>query len=370
MTGPGQRLIAFYVPQFIAGGVQRTTMTLAEGLLNHGFAVDLLYIEGSDFCAEILSGVHQVKLVAKSIVRSIPAIMHYMRHEQPDVFISSMPQVNVISTIAHALSRRRHVRLLLTEVSHFTSWQRYFPKAKLTLVKWLMKLTYPRADHIVSVARAIDTDLKSFIKLDPRRTHVIHSPVDQCTIATRALATMTHRWIGVSGIEAIVTLCRLDPVKDIPTLVAAFREVHRQRPQARLVIIGQGSDRMRVEDAVRSHGLADAVELTGYVADPYPIIARARVFVLSSRIEGFPTVLVEALSLGIPVVSTNCDSGPSDILADGAWGELVPVGDVDALAAALIRTLAGSRWSTAELRARAGAFTLQAALDRYLPLLS
>lgn len=364
--------IAFFVPQFIAGGVQRTTLTLCSALVERGWRVDLLIIEGSEFLKETPNAVRVVDLSAPSLPMSVFPLARFIRNECPDFLIASMPQVNIVSVVARALSRSSRTRLVLTEVSHFSSWQHFFPSLKMSLIRRLMRLTYPRADALVCLTRAIADDLQDFIKLASVEVRVIPSPVDCCAVATRGAASVDDLyWWDDEGSEVVSTLARLDPVKDLSTLIRAFKTVVQQRPTARLLVIGTGSERESLGQLVSGLEIEDHVHFTGYVAEPYPLIARSRVFALSSLIEGFPTAIVEALALGVAVVSTDCLSGPREILGDGRYGALVPVGDPDAFATALLNVLLHSDGlEVSERRRRADEFGGDRAAARFQELLT
>lgn len=147
----------------------------------------------------------------------------------------------------------------------------------------------------------------------------------------------------------------------------AFAEVTKVRP-ARLVILGEGPDHERLLGVARSLQIGHLVDFAGFQTNPFAYMARAAAFVLASLYEGLPNVLIQAMACGTPVVSTDCPSGPSEILEDGKWGELVPVGDWRALAAAILRTL-DAPIDRHALIARAGVYDGAAGVDRYLQLL-
>jgi glycosyltransferase involved in cell wall biosynthesis len=210
--------------------------------------------------------------------------------------------------------------------------------------------TYRLADAIVTVSDGLRWQVMQTWGVDERKVRVIHNPIDIATVQRSADVAPAHRWLGVEH-ELAVAAGRLTAQKDYPTLLRAFTKVHRERPNARLLL-------NELQAQITSLGLVDTVELTGLCANPFAFFARARCFVLSSRFEGFGMVIVEAMAAGAPVVSTDCPYGPADILADGQWGLLVPVGNSDALADAMIRLLTDS-----SLRAQLAAAGQARALD-------
>jgi glycosyltransferase involved in cell wall biosynthesis len=168
----------------------------------------------------------------------------------------------------------------------------------------------------------------------------VHNPIVTTDLRAKAEAPLEHPWFEPDQAPVVLGVGRLSPQKDFATLIRAFARVRMHRP-ARLMILGHGPERASLEALALAQGLADSVLLPGWVTNPYAFMARAGVFVLSSRWEGLPSVLIEALVCGTPVVATDCLSGPREILEDGRYGRLVPVGDEEALAAAIDAALAG-----------------------------
>ena len=196
---------------------------------------------------------------------------------------------------------------------------------------------------------------------------MIYNPVVSDALRARARQPTGHRWLPGDGIPVIVGMGRLTRQKDFATLIRAFARVRQGLP-ARLIVLGEGEDRDDLEALCRSLGVAADVDLPGFVANPYAILARARLFVLSSRWEGLPGALIEALACGARVVATDCPSGPREILDDGRYGQLVPVEDEAALADAMRAALDGS-FVAADPGAWLARFDAEANTDRYLELL-
>jgi glycosyltransferase involved in cell wall biosynthesis len=180
----------------------------------------------------------------------------------------------------------------------------------------------------------------------------------------RAAQSPGHPWFGEPDHPVVIGIGRLVAQKNFRLLIDAFALVKRDHPTARLVILGEGEERGMLEAQIRRLGLQQSVSLPGFVDNPYACLARARVFVLSSDFEGLPTVLIESLAVGTPVVSTDCASGPREVLQDGALGELVPVGEVEAFARGIGRALANPRppQSAAGLRP----YMLDAVIDHFV----
>jgi glycosyltransferase involved in cell wall biosynthesis len=205
-----------------------------------------------------------------------------------------------------------------------------------TAMRWL----YPRADAVVAVSKGVAQDLLNLMpQLKPKLT-VIYNPVIDAAFYAKADAPVEHPWFQPHQPPVVLAAGRLVALKGYDTLLRAFARVRQQMP-ARLVILGEGSERPNLERLAAELGVAADVDMPGFDPNPFRYMKRAGVFVLSSRYEGLPNVLIQALACGCPVVSTDCPSGPSEILDGGRYGVLVPVDDVEAMARAIVRALLG-----------------------------
>jgi glycosyltransferase involved in cell wall biosynthesis len=208
------------------------------------------------------------------------------------------------------------------------------------VVPHLVKRFYPWADVVAGNSQGVAEDLRRVTGLPRERVRILHNPVVTPELQEKARLPVNHPWFGAGQPPVVLAVGRLTKQKDFPTLIRAFARVRQSRP-ARLIILGEGPDYAQLEALVCELGLKKDVALPGFVENPYAFMSRASLYVLSSRWEGLPTVLIEALYCGPPVVATDCPSGPKEILADGRHGALVPVGDVEALAEAIEAGLAG-----------------------------
>lgn len=234
-------------------------------------------------------------------------------------------------------------------------------------LRWLARRLYRSADAVVAVSEGVGAEVARLTGMPRERVITIYNPVWTRSLLARARAPFDHPWFAPGGPPVIVSAGRFTFQKDFRTLIEAFRHLRPKRP-ARLVILGDGPLRCSLRRMVDGLGLSKDVLLPGYVDNPLVWMQRASVFVLSSRWEGLPAVLIEALACGCPVVSTRCPSGPWEILEGGRHGPLVPVGDPRALAAAIEGVL-DQPPDGARLRARAADFGLQDAIRRYLEVL-
>jgi glycosyltransferase involved in cell wall biosynthesis len=251
------------------------------------------------------------------------------------------------TTLSEALQHR----------SALARWLRYWPIRRL----------YPRLDGIVAVSQGVADDIAAIARLPAERVRVIRNPVITPELGTLAAASVDHPWLAPGAPPVVLGIGRLTRQKDFPTLIRAFAQVRRQRP-LRLILLGEGRDREALEALARREGVEADIAMPGFQANPYAWLIRARLFVLSSRWEGSPNALTEAMALGVPVVATDCPSGPRELLQGGRHGPLVPVGDVDALARAMQQAL-DHPLPPETLRAAVQEYRAEASARRYLEAL-
>jgi len=222
---------------------------------------------------------------------------------------------------------------------------------------------YPLSDEIIANSQGVADDLAKVINLPRERINVVYNPTISPNLFKKAKRDLHHPWFDCDEPSVILGAGRLEPQKDFSTLIDAFWNIKR-RQNARLMILGEGSRRSKLEEQITKMNLEDEVSLPGFTDNPYKYMRNASVFVLSSSHEGLPNVLIEAMACGCPVVSTNCPSGPSEILDDGKYGPLIPVGDPDRLAEAIV-TVLEEPIDPNVLRGRAMDFSLESTLDRF-----
>jgi glycosyltransferase involved in cell wall biosynthesis len=230
-----------------------------------------------------------------------------------------------------------------------------------------MRLSYGMADRVIAVSEGVAEDTAAVTGLPRDRIAVVRNPVVTPRLRAMAKEAVDHPWLPASDVPVVLGAGRMTRQKDFPVLVRAFARVRRERP-CRLIVLGEGPDRAEIERLVGELGVGDDVSLPGFAVNPYAYMSRASLFVLSSRWEGSPNVLTEALAVGTPVVSTDCPSGPRETLQEGRFGPLVAVGDEEALARAILETMAHPL-DAATLRGAVDEFTVERSADGYLEVL-
>jgi glycosyltransferase involved in cell wall biosynthesis len=365
MISPRGRM-AIFTSSMHGGGAQRAMLKLAQGMAEGGFTVDLVLVRAEGpYLAEVPEAVRIVDLKASRVSGSLLPLVRYLRRERPEFLISALSHVNVIALWGRKLTGVPR-RVLVNEQNTLSQSAQLAPRRRGRPIRRLIRWSYPWADGIVAVSKGVADDLAQQIGISRERIQVIHNPIITPELWEKAQAPLEHPWFGPGELPVVLAVGRLHPQKDYPTLLEAFAQVRQTRP-ARLLILGEGEERSKLEALIRQLGLEQDVSLPGFVQNPYAYMARASAFVLSSRWEGLPSVLIEALYCGAPLVATDCPSGPREILADGQYGKLVPVGDVKALAGAIEVALAGGTASPPQESWQP--YALKTVVDQYCRLL-
>ena len=350
-----------------AGGVERMLVNLIRGFVERGQAVDLVLMRAtSPHLARLPAAVEQIRLGTSHSLLAAPALARYLRARRPAALLAAKDRAGRAAVVARALARTQTPLVLrlgtqlstaMADRTPIERWLRYTP----------IRALYPAVDRIVAVSEGVAEDTARIARLPRERISVIRNPVITPELAPLAAAPCDHPWLAPGQPPVILGAGRLQRQKDFPTLIRAFARLAGEL-DARLMILGEGGKRPELESLIATLGLAERVALVGFQDNPYAYLARARLFVLSSAWEGSPNVLTEALALGVPVVSTDCPSGPSEILEAGRFGPLVPVGDVASLAEAMRQTLAAPLPSD-RLRAAVEAYEQGRSAARYLEVL-
>jgi len=366
---PAPTRIAIYLHTLHNGGVERVMFNLIQGFLDHGIAVDLVldYLIYSPFEKLIPAGARLVKLDVRSSSQRLTKLIGYLRERRPDALMSATHMANEVACVARMCSGSK-TRLIVSEHTNLSSdIADSSGRMRRNVLPFTTRWLYPLADAIVAVSNGVADDMCRVSGLARRRVQTIYNPIDFEGLAALAKEPLNEPWFSPGEPPVVLAIGRMETQKNFPNLLYAFAELRRMRP-ARLLILGEGSQRERLTALVAELGLEADVSLPGFVTNPAAYMARSAVFALASSWEGMPVALIEALSLGVPVVSTDCPSGPAEILAGGAYGDLVPMNDSAALAEAIERVLCGAKKSApAEWLAQFDAKTIT---ERYLELMS
>lgn len=361
--------IALFVPTLGGGGAERVMVTIANVLVEKGHAVDLILVQTKGpYLSDVHPSVRIVDLRAGRAVRSLVPLARYLRTRRPRVLLSTRDHANTVALLARQISRvdtRVVIRIANVLSTSFACSQ--VGRARFILAP-LVKRFYRRADEVIAVSRGVAEDAIKFASLSRDHVVVINNPVQVDRVVERARAQLEETWFVPGAPPVVLGVGRLTEQKDFGTLIRAFALVIKER-DARLIILGEGEERDKLESLVAELNLQSYVLMPGFATNPYAYMARAAVFVLSSKWEGFPNAMLEAIAVGTPIVATDCVAGPADILEDGRYGQLIPVGDHEAMARAIVTQFDGGPGPRTDLQARAADFSHEAIVAQYESLL-
>lgn len=343
--------VALFTRWLSGGGAERFMANLANGLAERGLQVDLLVIQSRQ---EVESTFHpNIRLVDLAIQplpqrkwlpatgfqswQSLPKLVDYLQTHCPPVLLSATHFINETALLAKKLSQVP-TRVVVTEHTFLSQEVRLTEQVSSRLIPWTVKVLYPAADSIIAVSHGVAQDLHQFIGQQRPTPAVIYNPVVTSEMMQLAQQAINHPWFQQKDQPIVIGAGRFVRQKDFGTLLRAFAHL-RQMVPARLVLLGDGREHKQLKQLARDLRITDDLWMPGFVDNPYAFLQKADVFALSSAWEGLPTVLIEAIALGVPVVATDCPSGPMEILQGGAYGRLVPVGNAEALGTALQEVL-------------------------------
>lgn len=361
------------------GGIQRVALLLADGLAKKtDLSVDLALLRGrGEFLSICPPGVNVVDLDCTSqpaaLLSPFSRLAGYLRAAGPDVVISFGHSTNCLAAWAKLL-RRFPFRLIVSEHSTFGVRMAQDPKYQQWRRIMRARFLYGQSELCVCVSQGVADDLVGLKVVPEDKIRVIHNSVDIARLTEQMREPFDNPWSASQTADGkqppfILSAGRLLRLKGVDTLIRAFARLRGDMGvDARLLIAGAGGDRKRLENLAQELGLGEDVHFAGYISNLASCMANASLFALTSHYEGFAAVLLEALACGLNVVSTDCKSGPREILEDGQWGRLVPVGDVDALALAMREALEAPLPSDA-LRQRASHFSTDSFVDAYYNLI-
>jgi glycosyltransferase involved in cell wall biosynthesis len=356
--------IAVFISSFVDGGVERMLLNLSRGFADLGHRVDFVVGKAQGRYLSLLpSECRMVDLGTSHPLKILPPLSRYLRRERPAIMLSSKEPCSRATLRGRKLagvSLRLFFRIATTPSER--------DRRRNVLKRWrslhAMRTLYRKADGLIAVSRGAAADVAAIAGIPGERIHVVPNPVVAPELQTLAASPVDHPWFITPGPPIILAVGAFRRAKDFPTLIRAFARIRGER-DLRLLILGRGRQRTKVEKLAEALGVRGDLSLPGFAVNPYAYMAKASLLVVSSAWEGSPNVLVEALAVGTPVVATACRSGPREILQDERYGPLVPVGDAEAMAAAIMRTL-DAPLPAETLKVAAEPYHLHVSCRRYL----
>lgn len=353
--------VAIIVPDLRGGGAERVVLASAADIADKGHAVDIVLLgQGGELLELVHPKVRVISFRAPRFRRALPTLVRYLRVEKPDVVHAVMWPVTVMVVVAHGIARSR-AKLVVSDQNALS--QQIPAGLQRQLLRWTARITYPRADVRIQCSQGAAEDLAQLSGLPLAAFDVIYNPISPPEDFS-STAAVESLWRG--GHPRLITVGSLKAQKNHALLLRAFARLGNTG--ATLLILGEGGLRAPLERLAAELGIADRVIMPGFTVDPWPYLAAADIFVLSSDYEGFPLVLGEAMYAGLKIVSTDCISGPREMLDGGRFGTLVPCGDEVALARAMEAVFTESP-QPERMRARAKEMAGPAMIERYSELL-
>jgi len=360
-----KKKISLFIPTLEGAGAEKVVLTLANGFVSKGYQVDLIVIklEGA-FSKEIDFNVNVINLNCKRIFLSLFPLIKYLRLSNPDILLSSLTHVNIISIIASLLSRVK-TKIIVIEHSLKTKLFKNLT-FKNKILDLLMLFTYSKAHSVVSVSKDVAKNISVRSGIELSKIHIIHNPIYSNSILIKSKEKLNHPWFLDDQPPVILSVGRLTEEKNFSLLIRAFANV-RKKHNVRLLILGEGKLREQLTLLASQLSIEKDFSMPGFVDNPYAYMSKASLFVMSSDYEGFGNVLVEAMACGTPIISTNCPGGPVEILENGIWGELIPVGDLKALTSSIINMI--NKKNHSDTSKRANDFSTDLKIKEYLKIM-
>ena len=354
--------VAFFLPSFAGGGAERALLQVANAFVTRGLAVDLMVGDANGpYADEVSGGINVVVLGKKRVAACLPGLIRYLKASGPKAIVSTMMHANIVVIVARLISRQA-VRVVVRESNVAEVWNgKPLAEGKSLLLR-LAGLLYPRADAVVCVSQGVKNSLVEAVNLDRSKMSVIMNPV--VSEQFFQLASQTPESSDLFAGPYIIAVGRLAKVKGFDILIRAFAE-YRKVHEVNLLILGEGPQRSELEALAEALGLSSEVHMPGFVKNPFPLLKNASLFVMSSRREGLPNALIQAIALGLPAVVTNMPDGPTEIMDGERYGITVPIDDIEALSVAMLTATAKDDWPAPD-QTWYSRFSEEQVVDQYL----
>jgi len=334
----------FFIPSLEGGGAERVMADILHHINRERIepVLVLLYPYENSLYKEYLPGDIKIIVVERASdspfhkIKQYTTFLKIVYDEKPHVIISMLTHCNIMAISTKLLFGRKIIigeHITLSEAIKTKAGRRmlWFPTAHL------VKMFYRFADKIIAVSEGVKADLIEEFKIPPRNIQVIYNPIDLNRITALCNCPVEHNFFKEAGL-VLLSVGRLVPQKGFDILLKAFSRIVN-KIEARLIILGEGPEKESLSRLAKDLSIEEKVSFLGFQNNPYKFLSKANVFVLSSRFEGLPMVILEAMACNTPIISTDCKSGPREILQGGKCGLLVSPEDADALSMALLKLL-------------------------------
>jgi glycosyltransferase involved in cell wall biosynthesis len=359
--------VAIMLETLPGGGMERSCLKLIIGIQKRGFSADLiLRSQEGELLSIVPKEINIVSFAKSRMLTTLFPLIRYLRREKPAVLITNFYPVSIVAVMAKIFARSRDTRLIIVERCNLSN-QKHFNSFRRKIFLFFMRWLYPKADRIVGVSNGVSRDIEQCLGLKKESVKTIYNGVIDEGFFERANEPLKHKWFKPGPPPVLLAVGRLVDQKNFSILLKAFALL-REKREAKLIILGEGYLRPDLEKLTEELGLRNDVDMPGFDINPLKYYKICSVFVLSSRLEGLAGVVIEALACGCPIVATDCPSGPAEILENGKYGLLVPVGDPKAMAEAMSKAL-DMPHDPEPLIERAKEFSVEKAVSNYLSII-
>ena len=354
--------IFFFIPDLSGGGAERMILNLAGGLVSKGHDVSVVIATSTKNIAYAVPlNVKIIELGCSRTILSVFKLQKLLRESKPQVLLSTIFYACLVAVVSVRLSFVKIVNILRVENS-LRSYLAGMGFWSISCFSFLIRFFFTKSTYVVGVSQGLANEMVEYWRIPSKKVVKIYNPVVSDEITGTIIDDHAHPWFG-KGFKIILGIGRFNPQKDFSTLIHAFSLLENKNG-LRLIILGDGEERQALQALVESLGLKDLVDLPGFVSNPFVYMKQADVFVLSSRYEGLPGALIQAMACGCQVVSTDCPYGPDEILMKGKFGFLVPVNDAQMLMQGITQALSHPK-DRQQIIQRAGDFSVSASLEQY-----
>lgn len=367
-----KKKISILLPSLRGGGAEKVMVTLANYFVERGYEIDLLLLKKEGTYLNRLSDkINIINLNSSRALFSISKILQYLKKTDTYVLLTASTYINLIAIICKLLLPCRKIRVVISERSIISNSSKNSKRSFFRFISFAVHILYPNADSIIAISNGVKEDLVEFANLDRNLIDVIYNPLTidskYDSIVNENIINEINRIKGSDdNVHLLISVGRLEKVKNYSLLIDAFK-ILKEKRKLKLIILGTGIQQENILNQISKYNLINDIFLLGFKQNPIPYMKKSDVFVLTSNWEGFGNVLVEAMSVGLKIVSTDCPSGPKEILENGKWGKLVPLNDAFLLAKAIDEILeCDVKYNVKE---RAAFFSLERIAPKYLEIL-
>lgn len=365
VTFRGKVNLCIISPSFNGGGAERIAVNLANYYSSKGHYVFLIVLNGVGPYREQVSSMVHVDVLGVSRARYVFfKLRRILKKMNFDVVLSVLRDVNIF--VGFAIFWGKNYRLIYREATTMDAIVQR-PYLWRVIYKTLMRVAYARANRIICNSNDTQNDLLINKIVSKAKSTVVENPVLPENYLKLADEPINHPWLGKKGFKVLLNVGRLHKHKNQEMLIRSFAEARKKIDSLRLIILGEGTEKENLMNVASQLGVASDMQILGFKRNPYPFYRNADLFVLTSRWEGFGNVLVEAMACGVPVISTNCPGGPKMILAEGKYGLLVPLDDINELSRVIVNKLNEPQdfGNLESARLRAQEFSIQSVAEKY-----